>query len=85
LSCATTFAATVVAPDATVDPPRRSADDAAPGAPTAPVDATTAPEPQRLFDPARLESRRSYAIPALEILGFDFLLNRSDHRFEGSE
>ena len=47
--------------------------------------------PARLFDPARLDDEariqasKSYAIPALEILGFDFLLNRYDHVHEGPE
>jgi hypothetical protein len=42
--------------------------------------------PERLFDPAaRIEANRSYAIPALEIVGFDFLLNRYDNAFEGPE
>ena len=33
--------------------------------------------------PAR-EQRKDYALPALEILGFDFLLNRFNHKFSGS-
>ncbi|MDQ6882367.1 MAG: DUF3943 domain-containing protein [Pseudomonadota bacterium] len=31
-----------------------------------------------------LEAQKSYSIPALEIVGFDFLLNRYNHRFSGS-
>ena len=30
------------------------------------------------------EAARSYSVPALEIVGFDFLLNRYNHRFSGS-
>jgi hypothetical protein len=42
--------------------------------------------PERLFDPAAdIDAHKSYAIPALEIVGFDFLLNRYDHAFEGPE
>jgi hypothetical protein len=34
--------------------------------------------------PLSPESEKSYAIPALEIIGFDFLLNRFNRRFSGS-
>jgi hypothetical protein len=41
---------------------------------------------QRIFDPARdVDANKSYAIPALEILGFQFLLNRYDNAFQGNE
>ena len=33
----------------------------------------------------RIEADRSYAIPAAEIVGFQFLLNRFDRRFEGDD
>jgi hypothetical protein len=39
---------------------------------------------QRIFDPRDLDARKSYAIPALEIIGFDLLLNRYDHLVDGS-
>src|SRR3954468_17793547 len=63
--------------------------------------APSAPAPsQRILDPARdvdangstataaaqrIEANRSYLIPALDILGFQFLLNRYDNAFEGDE
>ncbi|MDB5888700.1 MAG: hypothetical protein JWM03_1572 [Rhodocyclales bacterium] len=34
---------------------------------------------------AQIEANKSYAIPALEIFGFDFLLNRYNRRFSGSD
>lgn len=37
-----------------------------------------APKPDLSMD---IEARKSYAIPALEIFGFDFLLNRFNRRF----
>ena len=41
---------------------------------------------QRIFDPARdVEANKSYVIPALDILGFQFLLNRYDNAFQGNE
>ena len=41
---------------------------------------------QRIFDPARdVDADKSYLIPALDILGFQFLLNRYDNAFEGPE
>lgn len=39
----------------------------------------------RLFDPWIDVPRASHVVPALEIVGFDALLNRYDNRFEGSE
>jgi hypothetical protein len=39
---------------------------------------------QRIFDPARdVEANKSYVIPALEILGFQFLLNTLRQRVPG--
>src|SRR5689334_14107382 len=49
------------------------------GAPDAPA------RPARQGSWPEMESRRSYAIPALEILGFQFLLNRFDKAFVGSD
>ncbi|MGZ5225559.1 MAG: DUF3943 domain-containing protein [Burkholderiales bacterium] len=46
--------------------------------------AGTAATPQRDWW-SDMSTRRSYAIPAAEILGFQFLLNRFDRAFEGPE
>jgi hypothetical protein len=51
-----------------------------------PRDATAANPGQFALAASAMEfgANKSYAIPAMEILGFDFLLNRLNHRFSGS-
>jgi hypothetical protein len=44
----------------------------------------TPPKPASPGITPQPEKRRDYALPALEILGFDFLLNRFNHAFSGS-
>ena len=46
-------------------------------APAAPSQSAPGLAPQR-------EPRKDYTLPALEIVGFDFLLNRFNHKFSGS-
>ena len=46
---------------------------------SAPVDPSATPTPPQL-EP---QPEKSYSVPALEIAGFDFLLNRYNHRFSG--
>src|SRR5258708_28879719 len=41
------------------------------------------PQPAPGISPPR-EPRKDYTLPALEIVGFDFLLNRFNHKFSGS-
>ncbi|MEO8858541.1 MAG: DUF3943 domain-containing protein [Burkholderiaceae bacterium] len=48
--------------------------------PTNPAATVSAPSPK----PLEFGSGKSYTIPAYEILGFDFLLNRFNHAFSGS-
>jgi hypothetical protein len=53
--------------------------------PQAPTQAATATAGERIFDPARNwgGEKASYVIPAVEIVGFDFLLNRFNHAVYG--
>ena len=46
--------------------------------------ASPPPSDTALPDPGGgLDAQKSYSVPALEIVGFDFLLNRYNHRFSG--
>jgi hypothetical protein len=49
------------------------------------VDEAVPPRPARLDDTQQIASTRSHAIPAAEIVGFDFLLNQFDRRYLGSD
>lgn len=54
-----------------------------PGPRLSPV-AGPASSPARTADAGDSKTEKSYAIPAAEIVGFDFLLNRYNHAFSGS-